>query len=191
MPQGGGKLAGKTAIVTGAGRNIGEEIAVLFAREGASVAVVDMDRDRAEKVAARIAGEGNSAIAVVCDVSDTGDIAKMVAATTQAFGAIDILVNNVAISDNKDIFDLTEDEWRQTIDVTLSSPFYVTKQVAKWMVDNERGGRIVNIGSTSGFKAGRAHWPIPPPRAGCSTSPSLSRCSLRPTASSSTRFRPT
>ncbi|MEQ8661381.1 MAG: SDR family oxidoreductase, partial [Gammaproteobacteria bacterium] len=64
----------------------------------------------------------------------------------------DILVNNVAISDNKDIFDLTEDEWRKTIDVTLSSPFYVTKQVAKWMVDNGRGGRIVNIGSTSGFK---------------------------------------
>ena len=76
----------------------------------------------------------------------------MVAATVDAFGGIDILVNNVAISDNKDIFELTEDEWRKTIDVTLSSPFYVTKQVAKWMVDNDRGGRVVNVGSTSGFK---------------------------------------
>ena len=96
--------------------------------------------------------DGGDAIAVVCDVSDTAAIAKMVAATVDAFGGIDILINNVAISDNKDIFEITEDEWRKTIDVTLSSPFYVTKQVAKWMVDNDRGGRVVNVGSTSGFK---------------------------------------
>ena len=146
------KLAGKTAIVTGAGRNIGEEIAKLFAREGAKVAVVDMDEDRARSVADLIKADGGDAIAVVCDVSDTAAIAKMVAATVDAFGGIDILINNVAISDNKDIFEITEDEWRKTIDVTLSSPFYVTKQVAKWMVDNDRGGRVVNVGSTSGFK---------------------------------------
>ena len=146
------KLAGKTAIVTGAGRNIGEEIAKLFAREGAKVAVVDMDEDRARSVADLIKADGGDAIAVVCDVSDTAAIAKMVTATVDAFGGIDILINNVAISDNKDIFEITEDEWRKTIDVTLSSPFYVTKQVAKWMVDNDRGGRVVNVGSTSGFK---------------------------------------
>lgn len=146
------KLAGKTAIVTGAGRNIGEEIAKLFAREGAKVAVVDMDEGRARSVADLIKADGGDAIAVVCDVSDTAAIAEMVAATVDAFGGIDILVNNVAISDNKDIFEITEDEWRKTIDVTLSSPFYVTKQVAKWMVDNDRGGRVVNVGSTSGFK---------------------------------------
>lgn len=146
------KLAGKTAIVTGAGRNIGEEIAKLFAREGAKVAVVDMDEDRARSVADLIKADGGDAIAVVCDVSDTAAIAKMVTATVDAFGGIDILINNVAISDNKDIFEITEDEWRKIIDVTLSSPFYVTKQVAKWMVDNDRGGRVVNVGSTSGFK---------------------------------------
>ena len=146
------KLAGKTAIVTGAGRNIGEEIAVLFAKEGAKVAVVDFDEGRANAVTRRITDDGGEAIAVICDVSNPDDIAKMVSATADAFGAIDILVNNVAISDNKDIFELTEDEWRKTIDVTLSSPFYVTKQVAKWMVDNDRGGRVVNVGSTSGFK---------------------------------------
>ena len=146
------KLAGKAAIVTGAGRNIGEEIAVLFAQEGAKVAVVDMDEGRADAVADRIKDEGGEAVAVVCDVSDTEDITKMVATTADAFGAIDILVNNVAISDNKDIFELSEDEWRKTIDITLSSPFYVTKQVANWMVENDRGGKVINIGSTSGFK---------------------------------------
>lgn len=147
-----GKLEGKAAIVTGAGRNIGEEIARLFAREGARVAVVDMDEGRAETVAEAIRAGGGEAIAVVCDVSDTGDVAAMVTAVTEAFDGVDILVNNVAVSDNKNVFELTEDEWRRTIDVTLSSPFYVTKQVARWMVDNGRKGRIVNIGSTSGFK---------------------------------------
>lgn len=146
------KLSGKAAIVTGAGRNIGEEISVLFAQEGAKVAVVDMDEGRANAVADRIKGEGGEAVAIVCDVSDTADIEKMVSATVDAFGAVDILVNNVAISDNKDIFEITEDEWRKTIDVTLSTPFYVTKQVAKWMVDNDRRGKVINIGSTSGFK---------------------------------------
>ena len=152
MSSGEGKLAGKTAIVTGAGRNIGEEIAKLFAKEGAKVAVVDMDQGRAGDVAGKITADGGEAIAVTCDVSDPGDISKMVAGTVDAFGAIDILVNNVAISDNKNIFELTEDEWRKTIEVTLSSPFYVTKQVARWMVTNDRPGRILNIGSTSGFK---------------------------------------
>ena len=152
MTESAGKLEGKAAIVTGAGRNIGEEIAKLFAREGAGVAVVDMDEGRAGAVAETIRAGGGKAIAVVCDVSDTGDIAAMVTAVTEAFDGIDILVNNVAVSDNKNIFELTEDEWRRTIDVTLSSPFYVTKQVARWMVDNGRKGRIVNIGSTSGFK---------------------------------------
>ena len=147
-----GKLEGKAAIVTGAGRNIGEEIAKLFAREGARVAVVDMDEGRAESVTETIRAGGGEAIAVVCDVSDTGDVAAMVTAVTDAFDGVDILVNNVAVSDNKNVFELTEDEWRRTIDVTLSSPFYVTKQVARWMVDNGRKGRIVNIGSTSGFK---------------------------------------
>ena len=146
------KLADKTAIVTGAGRNIGEEIAKLFAKEGARIAVVDMDEGRANAVTEMIKVDGGEAVAVVCDVANTDDIAKMVATTVETFGGIDILVNNVAISDNKDIFDITEDEWRKTIDVTLSSPFYVTKQVAKWMVDNDRGGRVVNVGSTSGFK---------------------------------------
>ena len=146
------KLAGKAAIVTGAGRNIGEEIAKLFATEGARVAVVDMDEGRANAVADMIKADGGNAVAVVCNVADPADISKMVSATVDALGGIDILVNNVAISDNKDIFEITEDEWRKTIDVTLSSPFYVTKQVARWMVDNDRGGRIVNVGSTSGFK---------------------------------------
>ena len=146
------KLAGKAAIVTGAGRNIGEEIAKLFATEGARVAVVDMDEGRANAVADMIKADGGNAVAVVCNVADPADISQMVSATVDALGGIDILVNNVAISDNKDIFEITEDEWRKTIDVTLSSPFYVTKQVARWMVDNDRGGRVVNVGSTSGFK---------------------------------------
>ena len=146
------KLEGKTAIVTGAGRNIGEEIAVLFATEGAQVAVVDMDEVRCFAVTNRIKENGGTAIPIVCDVSNISEIENMVSQTTRCFNSIDILVNNVAISDNKDIFELSVEEWRKTIDVTLSTPFYVTKQVAEWMVTNERTGKIINIGSTSGFK---------------------------------------
>jgi NAD(P)-dependent dehydrogenase (short-subunit alcohol dehydrogenase family) len=154
VTSGEGKLAGKTAIVTGAGRNIGEAIATMFAAEGAKAAVVDMDEARANSVTESIQAQGGEALAIACDVSDPAQIAKMVGATVENLGGIDVLVNNVAVSDRKHIFDLSEEDWRRTIDVTLSSPFYVTKQVARWMVDNGRGGRVINIGSTSGF-AGR------------------------------------
>ncbi len=76
----------------------------------------------------------------------------MVAAAADGLGAIDILVNNVAISDNRHFLEITEEEWRRTIDVTLSSPFFVSREVAKWMIANDRTGKILNIGSTSGFK---------------------------------------
>jgi NAD(P)-dependent dehydrogenase (short-subunit alcohol dehydrogenase family) len=152
MTEGAGKLAGKAAIVTGAGRNIGEEIARAFAREGARVAVVDMDSGRASAVADAIKADGGEAVAIVCNVADTADVAKMVAAAADGLGAIDILVNNVAISDNRHFLEITEEEWRRTIDVTLSSPFFVSREVAKWMIANDRTGKILNIGSTSGFK---------------------------------------
>src|SRR5713101_4265450 len=107
------KLKDKVAIVTGAGRNIGEEVAKLFAAEGAKVAVVDLDRPRGERTAAAI---------------------------------------NVAISDNKSILDITEEEWDRVIAVTLKSQFLMSKHVAQQMVAQGQGGRIVNVGSTSGWQ---------------------------------------
>jgi NAD(P)-dependent dehydrogenase (short-subunit alcohol dehydrogenase family) len=146
------KLKGQAAIVTGAGRNIGEAIARLFAAEGAKLAIVDLDRGRAEAVAASIREGGSEAHAIVVDVSKGDDAAAAVRETVRRFGRVDILVNNVAISDNKTILDITEEEWDRVISVTLKSQFLMAKHVATQMVAQGPGGRIVNIGSTSGHR---------------------------------------
>jgi NAD(P)-dependent dehydrogenase (short-subunit alcohol dehydrogenase family) len=145
------KLRDQVAIVTGAGRNIGEEITKLFAAEGARVAVVDMDVGRGGRVAAEIRQSGGDAQLFRADVSRGSDVAELVRAVVARFGRIDILVNNVAISDNKHILDISEEEWDRVLAVTLKSQFLMGKHVAAQMVAQGTGGRIVNIGSTSGF----------------------------------------
>ena len=144
------KLKDQVAIVTGAGRNIGEEIAKLFAAEGAKVAIVDLDKTRGQRVADAIKAAGGEAAAFAADVSKGADVAALVKAVVAQYGRIDILVNNVAISDNKHIFDITEEEWDRVLAVTLKSQFLMAKEVGKQMAA-QGGGRIVNIGSTSGF----------------------------------------
>jgi NAD(P)-dependent dehydrogenase (short-subunit alcohol dehydrogenase family) len=145
------KLKDQVAVVTGAGRNIGEEIAKLFAVEGAKVAVVDMDRPRGERVVDAIRGAGGEAELFTADVSKNSDVAALVNAVVERFGRIDILVNNVAISDNKHIFDISEEEWDRVLAVTLKSQFLMGKHVGLEMARQGTGGRIINIGSTSGF----------------------------------------
>jgi len=154
MDEAGMKLEDQVAIVTGAGRNIGEAIAKLFAEEGAKVAVVDMDEGRGAGVAEAIRSAGGEAISLVADVSVSADVQAMVAKVVEAFGGVDILVNNVAITDKSGILDISEEEWRKVLDVTLTGPFLVTQAVARRMVEQGRGGKIVNVGSTSGY-AGR------------------------------------
>jgi NAD(P)-dependent dehydrogenase (short-subunit alcohol dehydrogenase family) len=144
------KLKDQVAIVTGAGRNIGEEIAKLFAAEGARIAIVDLDRSRGERVASAIAAAGGEATLFAADVSKGSDVATLVKDVVARYGRIDILVNNVAISDNKHIFDISEDEWDRVLAVTLKSQFLMGKHVGLQMAA-QGGGRIVNIGSTSGF----------------------------------------
>jgi len=145
------KLKDQVAIVTGAGRNIGEEIARLFAAEGAKVAIVDLDKPRGERVAAAIRQDGGEAELFAADVSRGSDVAALVKSVVDRFGRVDILVNNVAISDNKHIFDITEDEWDRVLAVTLKSQFLMGKHVGQQMAAQGTGGRIVNVGSTSGF----------------------------------------
>src|SRR5271170_966985 len=145
------KLKDQVAIVTGAGRNIGEEIAKLFAAEGAKVAIVDLDKVRGERVAQAIKAAGGEAALFLTDVSKGGDVQQLVKDVVARYGHIDILVNNVAISDNKHIFDITEDEWDRVMAVTLKSQFLMAKYVGQQMAAQGSGGRIVNIGSTSGF----------------------------------------
>ncbi len=146
------KLKGKVAIVTGAGRNIGEAVSHTLAREGAAVAVVDLEKSRAEAVAAAIVKEGGKAQAFFTNVADEAQVQKLMKDTVAAFGRIDIVVNNVAISDNKTIFEITKEEWDRVMAVTLTSPFLMGKYAAQQMVAQGGGGNILNVASTSGWR---------------------------------------
>jgi NAD(P)-dependent dehydrogenase (short-subunit alcohol dehydrogenase family) len=144
------KLANQVAIITGAGRNIGEETAKLFAAEGAAIAVVDMDKGRADKVANAILASGGKAKTYLCDVSQEDLIVGTVKAVARDWGRLDILINNVAISDNKHLFDITKEEWDRVFAVCLTAPMLFSKYAAKEMIAGGRGGKIVNVSSTSG-----------------------------------------
>lgn len=145
------RLKDKVAVITGAGRNIGEAIARAFAAEAARVAVVDLDEGLARHVAEDINHEHpGAALAVTADVSLSTDVTRLVSEVVAQFGGVDVLVNNVAVTDHKNILELEEDEWDRVMRVTLKSQFLCAKYVAKRMVEQGRGGRIINMSSTSG-----------------------------------------
>ena len=150
------KLENQVAIVTGAGRNIGEAVGHSFVEEGAKVALVDVRLEAAQAVADAINAEHpGCAIAVQADVSSSEDVQHIVTATVEAFGGVDILVNNAAITDHTPALDLPEDEWDRIIDVTLKSVFLTAKYVGRQMRDQGRGGKIINVASTSGHRGPR------------------------------------
>ena len=147
------RLKDKVAIVTGAGRNIGEETAKLFASEGAKIVVVELDEGRGHTVTEELnASNAWTAVFVKADVSDEDSVKNLVSESVKAFGRIDILVNNVAISDNLTIRECTKADFDKTIAVTLTSQFLMCKWIGEQMIEQGDGGAIVNIGSTSGFR---------------------------------------
>jgi NAD(P)-dependent dehydrogenase (short-subunit alcohol dehydrogenase family) len=146
------KLKDQVAIITGAGRNIGEETSKLLASEGAKVAVVDMDKGRGEKVADAIKAAGGTAAAFVANIASEADVQKLIKDVVGQWGRVDILVNNAAISDNKHILEISKEDWDKVIGVTLTGPFLMSKYAAQQMVAQGGGGKIVNVGSTSGFR---------------------------------------
>jgi NAD(P)-dependent dehydrogenase (short-subunit alcohol dehydrogenase family) len=148
-------LEGRSVIVTGAGRNVGEEISRELARRGARVAVVDIDKESADRVAKLLNTERpGSAVALTADVSSPADVQAMVDAAWSGLGTVDTLVNCVAITDRPTtVLELPDDRWDQVLRVTLSSAFLTTKYVAKRIVSDGTGGVIIHIGSTSGLFA--------------------------------------
>ena len=146
------KLQGKVAIVTGTGPNIGQAIAKTLSREGCRVACSDIDLSRAQKVVQEIIASGGNAITVEADITAASQVKAMVERAVAEFGGIDILVNNAAISIPKGILDISEEEWRRSVDITLTGTFLCCKYVAQVMVKQKSRGRIVNIVSTSGHR---------------------------------------
>lgn len=144
----------KVAIVTGAGRNIGRDIALKLSEVGIAVAVVDLDGALARDVAQEITGVqgADSALAVPCNVVDEADIEKTVTAVASEMGGVHILVNNVAATDRgHTVVDLELAEWHRIFDACVTSTFLCSKWAARRMIAQGAGGAIVNIGSTSGY----------------------------------------
>lgn len=143
------KLAGKRALVTGGGSGIGEAISLLFAQEGAAVVVVDRDLAGAESTVNRIVQDGGKAIAVQTDVSSGAQVDAMARAAHDAFGTIDILINNAGISVGTDILTIDEATWDLNLDVVLKSVFLCSKALLPAMLA-QKSGAIINIASVNG-----------------------------------------
>jgi len=152
-------LAGRTAIVTGSGRNIGRAIALAFAREGANV-VINGHRDRAalEAVASEAQALGVQAQVALADVGDPDAVAAMVAAAAERFGSVDIAVANVSMRLHQPFLDISIEDWKRTLDTNLNAAFYLARACLPYMVE-KRWGRIIHISGRDGFspKPNRAH----------------------------------
>jgi NAD(P)-dependent dehydrogenase (short-subunit alcohol dehydrogenase family) len=143
-------LAGRVAIVTGAGGGLGREHALYLARKGARVVVNDLDQDAADKVAAEIRGTGGEALACAASVTDEAAIDAMVAQTMSQWGRVDILVNNAGILRDKSFAKMTLDDFRLVLDVHLMGAVICTKAV--WEIMRaQRYGRVIMTTSSSGL----------------------------------------
>ncbi|MCI0396248.1 MAG: SDR family oxidoreductase [Chloroflexi bacterium] len=148
------RVDGKVAIVTGAGQGLGEAIAKTLAAAGASVAVNDLNPDRAERVAGEIRAAGGQAIGLTADVANKFQCVHLVESTRAEWGQLDILVNNAGVEPVVSILKMDEWDWNRCIDVNLKGTFLMSQLCGRVMADEnrERGGAIVNITSIAGVE---------------------------------------
>jgi 3-oxoacyl-[acyl-carrier protein] reductase len=151
--------SGKNALVTGAGRGIGREIALKLAQAGANIAVCDVDLATAQSTASEIEKLGRKSLALKADVSKASDISEMVSAFLRTFTSMDILINNAGITRDGLIMRMKEEDWDLVLDINLKSAFLCCKEASRHMM-KARSGKIVNIASVVGIigNAGQANY---------------------------------
>jgi len=141
------RLAGRSALITGAARGIGAAFAAAYAAEGATVAIGDIDFGRAEATAA---GIGGSAYAVKLDVTDQGSIDACVAAVVARAGGLDVLVNNAAVFDMAPIVEITRESYERVFAINVAGALFMLQAAARQMIAQGHGGKIVNMASQAG-----------------------------------------
>jgi len=142
-------LQDKVAIVTGSARGIGKAIALALAGEGAHVVVAEINADGVASTAQDVTRLGRTALPAIVDVSKSADVARMMQATVEKHGRIDILVNDAAVVNNTPVLELSEQDWNRVVAINLTGVFLCCKQAAAAMVQ-QRSGRIINISSLAG-----------------------------------------
>ena len=146
-------FAGRTVLISGAGRSLGRQLALDFGHEGANVVVnYSSSEEAAHEVVAEITAAGGHAIACQADISKRADVNAMVDAAMATHGAIDILINNAGLSLDAPFLEISEEAWDRVMDVNLKGPFLLSQAIGRHMV--EAGyGRIINISATSAVHA--------------------------------------
>ncbi|WP_349743561.1 SDR family NAD(P)-dependent oxidoreductase [Roseateles cavernae] len=150
----GGELAGKVALITGAGSGIGRATALLFAREGARVAVCDLNPAGGAATVAAVRGAGGEAVFVEADVARAADCERAVHQTLAAFGRLDVLFNNAGITRRANVVDTSEADWDAVMAVNVKSIFLMSKYAVPVMAE-QGGGSIINAGSGWGLVGGK------------------------------------
>ena len=161
-----GNLDGKVAIVTGAGRGIGQQIARKLAECGAKVAVVDLKAEWCEETVAIVKAAGSEAMALGCNVAVSAEVDACVKAVVAQFGTVDILVNNAGITKDGLLMRMSDEDWDAVLNVNLKGTFLFTRAVARPMMKNksadgvQEGGAIINLASVVGImgNAGQANY---------------------------------
>lgn len=141
------RLAGKTALITGAARGIGLAFAQAYVAEGARVAIADINIERAKAAAADI---GDAAVAIEMDITNQASIDAGVAATVAALGHIDILINNAALFTAAPIVEISREDYQRVFDINVGGTLFTLQAVAKHMIERGQGGRIINMASQAG-----------------------------------------
>lgn len=143
-------LEGQVAMVTGAGQGIGKAIAIRFAREGADIAIVDINRNTAEATGREVRHLGCRAAVKVLDISDASAVQTAVSEVVEELAKLDVLVNNAGIEKRAAFLEITPADWQRQLDVNLSGTFYCMQAAAREMAKRQYG-RIVNISSVAGL----------------------------------------
>ena len=140
-------LDGRVAIVTGAGRGLGLEIAKGLAAKGAIVLVNGRNREQLARAVDEISAVGGTACAAPFDVTDDEAVTSAIAEAVRVHGRLDVLINNVGIRDRRGLFEFTLEDVRRLMNANLIAPFHIAREAARWMIKRGEGGRIVNISS--------------------------------------------